>query len=1035
MNRLNHPAELEIFRQDILKRRERIKKRVRVCAGPACASQAGEAIAKALQDTIAEKGLQEEFWVTPTGCHGFCARGPIAVIEPENIFYEKLRRHHVPDIVNRTLIGGEIIEELLYTNPADGKKIVHEAEIPFYANQEQIVFRDSGKNFYSDIEDYISRGGYTGLVKALSQLTPEEIVEEVKLSGLRGRGGGGFPAGTKWESCRKAKGAIKYVICNADEGDPGAYMDRALLEGNPHQVIEGMIIGAYAIGAVEGYIYCRYEYPMATKNAIWAIQQAKELGLLGPNILGTPFSLEIFVTRGAGAFVCGESTALMASLEGKVGEPRGKHIHTVDKGLWNRPSNLNNVETWATVPLIINQGGSWHASIGTERSKGTKIFSLVGKINNSGLVEVSMGTPLKKIIYDIGGGIPGGREFKAVQTGGPSGGCIPKALIDLPVDYEKLKEAGSMMGSGGMIVLDEETCMVDVARYFLNFLEEESCGKCVPCRLGVKRMHEIVTSICQGEGQEGDIQRLQSLGEIITEAALCGLGKSSSNPVLSTIKYFREEYEAHIRDKECPAGVCRRLTGAPCQKGCPAGIDVPSYVALTASGHYEQALEIIRADNPFPSVCGRICNHGCEVTCTRGEVDSPIAIMQLKRFLSDFEGTRPLVLPQPVPKTKVQKVAVVGGGPAGLSAAYFLVRKGYPVTLFEASPVLGGMLALAIPEFRLPREHLQRDIQHILALGVEVRTQTPIGKDLTLEQLKNQGYEALFLATGAHQGLEIGVFGENLYEGTIDALDFLKKITSSPEPLTGKRVVVVGGGYAAVDAARAAIRLGASVNLVYRRAEEDLPADPLELRAAREEGVQFHFLTTPTKITAKANRVTGLECLRLEPVSTDTSGRRRMLPKEGTEFLLPAEWVIAAVGLKPDLSFFSPTAPLSVAIGQTLAVDPETLQTQIPSVFAGGDLITGMASVIEAVAVGKRAAWAMDNYLSGQDNKLPPSKPRLRLEKAIVPEGESVPTDRPEMGLVPVKERSTNFQEAELGLSEKQALDEARRCLRCDLTE
>ncbi len=824
-------------------------------------------------------------------------------------------------------------------------------------------------------------------------------------------------------------------MCNADEGDPGAYMDRALLEGNPHQIIEGMIIGAYAIGAVEGYIYCRYEYPLATKNALWAIQQAKELGLLGRNILGTPFSLEIFVTRGAGAFVCGESTALMASLEGKVGEPRGKHIHTVEKGLWNRPSNLNNVETWATVPLIVNQGGAWHASIGTERSKGTKIFSLVGKINNSGLVEVAMGTPLRKIIYEIGGGIPKGKTFKAVQTGGPSGGCIPNALIDLPVDYEKLKEAGSMMGSGGMIVLDEETCMVDMARYFLHFLEEESCGKCVPCRLGVKRMHEIVTRICQGQGKEGDIERLQALGGTITEAALCGLGKSSANPVLSTIKYFREEYEAHIRDKECPAGVCRRLAAAPCQKGCPAGIDVASYVALTASGHYEQALEIVRADNPFPSVCGRICNHGCEVTCTRGEVDSPIAIMQLKRFISDFEGTRPLVLPPPVPKTRSQKVAVVGGGPAGLSAAYFLAKKGYPVTLFEASPVLGGMLALAIPEFRLPREHLQRDIQYILALGIEVKTQTPVGKDLSLEQLKNEGYEALFLATGAHQGLEMGVFGENLYEGIMDALDFLKKVNDSPEPLARKRVAVVGGGYEAVDAARAAIRLGATVHLVYRRTEEDLPADPLELRAAREEGVQFHFLTTPTKIIAKNHRVSGLECLRLEPLSTDTSGRRRILPQEGTEFILPAEMVITAVGLKPDLSFLSPIAPLAVTGGQTLAVDPETLQTQIPGVFAGGDLISGMASVIEAVAVGKRAAWSIDNFLSGQENKFPASKPRLRLEKAIVPEGEALPADRPEMGLVPVKERSTNFQEAELGLSEKQAMDEARRCLRCDLAE
>ena len=817
MERLTSVEGLEKLRQQILTRYQAIRKRVRVCVGTACHSLDGEKLAQAFEQVLEETGQGQDFLVTPTGCNGFCAHGPIVVIEPDNIFYQRVRPERVREIVEKTVLAGELVEDLLYTDPETGKIIVHESEIPFYARQERIVFQDSGRNFITNIEDYISRGGYSALAKVLSEVTPEEVIEEIKLSGLRGRGGGGFPTGTKWESCRKAKGDLKYVMCNADEGDPGAYMDRALLEGNPHQILEGMIIGAYAIGAREGYLYVRFEYPMAVKNAIWAIQQAEAYGLLGSGILGTDFSLTMKVNRGAGAFICGESTALMASLEGKIGEPRGKHIHTVEKGLWNRPSNLNNVETWATVPLIIDRGASWHAAIGTERSKGTKIFSLVGKINNTGLVEVAMGTPLRKIIYEIGGGIPKGKAFKAVQTGGPSGGCIPKALIDLPVDFEKLKEAGSMMGSGGMIVLDEETCMVDMARYFLNFLEEESCGKCVPCRLGVKRMHEIVTGICQGQGKEGDIERLQNLGSTITEAALCGLGKSSSNPVLSTIKYFREEYEAHIRDKECPAGVCRRLSAAPCQKGCPAGIDVPSYVALTASGHYEQALEIVRADNPFPSVCGRICNHGCEVTCTRGEVDSPIAIMQLKRFISDFEGTRPLVLPQPVPKTKLQKVAVVGGGPAGLSAAYFLARKGYPVTLFEASSVLGGMLALGIPEFRLPREHLQRDIQYILALGIEVKTQTPIGKDLTLEQLKKQGYEAVFLATGAHQGLAMGVFGETLYEGIIDALDFLKKANSSPESLAGKRVVVVGGGYAAVDAARAAIRLGAEVHLVYRR--------------------------------------------------------------------------------------------------------------------------------------------------------------------------------------------------------------------------
>jgi len=559
MMRLSTIQDLELLRREILKRREHIKKRVRICDGPGCHSGGGEKLIQLFREQFEERGLDGSYEIAPTGCHGFCARGPVVVIEPANIFYEKVKPDQVATIVERSVVGDELVEELLYTDPETGEKIVHERDIPFYVHQERIVIGETGRNLITEIDDYLSRGGYSALAKVLTGMQPEQVIEEVKVSGLRGRGGGGFPTGVKWESCRRARGDIKYVMCNADEGDPGAFMDRALLEGNPHQVIEGMIIGAYAIGAREGYLYVRYEYPAAVKNAQRAINQATEYGLMGDHILGTDFSLKLIINRGAGAFICGESTALMASLEGKIGEPRGKHIHTVDKGLWNRPSNLNNVESWANVPLIINKGGKWFADIGTERSKGTKIFSVVGKLNNTGLVEVAMGTPLKKIIYDIGGGLPGGKRFKAVQTGGPSGGCIPESMIDLAVDYEKLKGAGSMMGSGGMIVLDEDNCMVDVARYFLNFLVEESCGKCIPCRVGVKRMHEMVTAMCEGRAQPGDIERLEALCNGIKETALCGLGKSSPNPVLSTLRYFRDEYEAHVNDKRCPAKVCKKL--------------------------------------------------------------------------------------------------------------------------------------------------------------------------------------------------------------------------------------------------------------------------------------------------------------------------------------------------------------------------------------------------------------------------------------------------------------------------------------------
>ena len=459
---------------------------------------------------------------------------------------------------------------MLYTDPGTGQKITYEQEVPFYKRQKRIIFGSNGYIAPDVIDDYLALDGYAALSKTLFEMTPEEVIEEIKKSGLRGRGGGGFPTGIKWESCRRAHGDTKYIICNCDEGDPGAFMDRSLMEGNPHSVLEGMIIGAYAIGAHEGYIYVRNEYPLAVRNAETAIEQAKELGLLGSDILGSGFDLTIRINRGGGAFICGESTALMASLEGKVGEPRAKYVHTVEKGLWEQPTNLNNVETWANVPLIINRGADWYARIGSPNSKGTKIFALVGRINNTGLVEVPMGITLREVVYDIGGGIPQGKKFKAVQTGGPSGGCLPESLLDLPVDFFELAKAGSMMGSGGMIVMDENSCMVDVAKYFVTFLEEESCGKCLPCREGLRRMRQILTDITEGRGQGGDVELLERLSAAMVDASLCALGTTAPNPVLSTIRYFRDEYEAHIRDKRCPAGVCKELiTYSIDEEKCP----------------------------------------------------------------------------------------------------------------------------------------------------------------------------------------------------------------------------------------------------------------------------------------------------------------------------------------------------------------------------------------------------------------------------------------------------------------------------------
>jgi NADH:ubiquinone oxidoreductase subunit F (NADH-binding)/(2Fe-2S) ferredoxin/Pyruvate/2-oxoacid:ferredoxin oxidoreductase delta subunit len=581
MPRVNSTDELEKIRKEILSRRDPNQPCISICAGAGCLASGASEVIAAFKEEIEKQGLKTDVNTKGTGCPGFCERGPVVVIYPEEICYLQVKPEDVPEIISQTIKEKKVVNRLLYIDPTTGEKATHESDIPFYKNQVRNIICNNSKIDSKSIDDYLAIDGYSALAKVLTGMTPEEVLEEVKKSNLRGRGGGGFPAGRKWEGSRNAPEKIKYVIVNADEGDPGAFMDRALLEGNPHSILEGLIIGGYAIGSQEGYIYVRQEYPLAVENITLAIQRAEEYGFLGKNVLGSGFDFTVKVHQGAGAFVCGESTALMTALEGRAGEPRPKYIRSNIVGLWGRPSVLNNVETWANVPLIINKGADWFTQFGTEGSKGTKIFSLVGKITNTGLVEVPMGITLRDIIYKIGGGIPGGKKFKAVQTGGPSGGCIPEELLDLQVGFDELTQAGSMMGSGGMIVLDEDTCMVDVSRYFINFLTDESCGKCVPCREGLRQMHKILTNITKGKGKEGDIALLEELSETAIEAALCALGKSAPNPFLSTLRYFRDEYEAHIKEKRCPALSCKELIAyhidpAKCQacmiclKKCPA---------------------------------------------------------------------------------------------------------------------------------------------------------------------------------------------------------------------------------------------------------------------------------------------------------------------------------------------------------------------------------------------------------------------------------------------------------------------------------
>ncbi len=579
MPRIASAKALESYRKEQKKLRPENQRFLAICAGTGCKAYGSDKVVAAFAEELKKAGLSDEVKIRATGCHGFCERGTLVVFQPEGILYQRVQPDAVPDIVERTIKNGEIIEDHLYDDPSTGEKYKYEKDIPFYKHQNRLILGMNGHIDPCSIDDYIALDGYSALVKAFD-IGPDKVLEEVKASTLRGRGGGGFPAGRKWETCRNVASDKRYVICNADEGDPGAFMDRSILEGNPHSVIEGMIIGALTIGSDEGYVYVRHEYPLAVERLGIALQQAREKGFLGENILGTGLNFDIKINRGGGAFVCGESTALMASIEGKVGEPRAKHIHTVVSGLNDKPSNLNNVETWANVPLIVKKGAKWYTSIGTKGSPGTKIFSLVGKVNNTGLVEAPMGMTLRQVIYDVGGGIPGGKEFKAVQTGGPSGGCLPKEKLDLPVDFDTLWEEGSMMGSGGMIVMDERNCMVDVAKYFLGFLKFESCGKCTTCREGVKRLHELVTDVTEGKGTMETLELIQQLCDTVEVGSLCALGQTAVNPVRSTLKLFREEYEAHVKDHKCPAAVCKELitytideevcTGClVCGKRCP----------------------------------------------------------------------------------------------------------------------------------------------------------------------------------------------------------------------------------------------------------------------------------------------------------------------------------------------------------------------------------------------------------------------------------------------------------------------------------
>jgi NADH-quinone oxidoreductase subunit F len=1020
--------------------------RITVGMGTCGRGNGAEEVYHALSEEIERSGL--DVILTGVGCFGACFQEPLVSVRlpwQPMLMMHRVRANDAVRILE-SLSTGVMPPDLIYCKIEEWDHITAHSRygtgfpelpqwnaIPFFKGQKKIVLRNCGLINPEDIEEAIGAGAYQALYKVLIDSKPETVIELIKAARLRGRGGAGFLTGNKWDFLAKAKADAKYVICNADEGDPGAYMNRNEIEGDPHSLLEGMIIGAYVMGATEGIIYVRAEYPLAVRRLTKAIEQAREYGLLGKNILDRGFNFDIELVQGAGAFVCGEETALIASLEGFPGRPHPRPPFPAQKGLWGKPTNINNVETWLNIAPIVTHGAAWFAETGSVKSPGTKVFSLVGKVQNTGLVEMPLGTPLKSFIYDIGEGAPNGRRVKAVQTGGPSGGCIPVEMLETPVDYESLAQIGSIMGSGGMVVMDEDNCMVDVARYFVEFTHSESCGKCVPCRVGLNKALRILNSFTEGTGSREDLGLLDELARMIRECSLCGLGQTAPNPVLTTIRHFREEYEDHILEHRCRAGVCQELAVSPCENSCPLRMNIPQFLELCQEGRIEDALESVILDNPLPASTGRVCQHPCDNRCRRRSFDEVVNMREVHRFLADevylsdrFQGMVERIQARKLDPTK-KKIAVAGAGPTGLTAAFYLAMLGHEVTVFEERAEAGGMLRFAIPEYRLPKAVLRRELDLIESLGVKMMFNTRVGVDVTLNELAEK-FDAVFLSVGTWKESWLYLPGTEL-TGVHPALPFLESVARNEPFAIGARVAIIGGGNAAIDSARTVLRRGGTATILYRRERKDMPAIDDEIQAAEEEGVRFVFLAAPHRILGDPEgNVKAIEVVKTRLGEYDKSGRRRPIPTDEVQ-RFACDTVILAVGETFDQDFCRASG-LALSEEGTMVVDRFTHETSRKNFFAGGDVITGASNVSNAMAGGKQTAQKIDERLIGMSrwheifpkyhySREAPGEPSLSRRHAGHP--------------IAAQTRSRSQEEVVVGLTAKEALEECRRCLRCDL--